>query len=118
MIETTENDVNLIEEDEEAPTLFNDDFLPKKSEENNVVKNVKTIKKYSKNINNSTKIKVSCIFILMNEKGERKEYLGLLVSGSTKSLNSEELVKNCKMKQKKTMEIGIPIQVNFGPTNW
>jgi len=63
-----ENDVNLIEDDEEVPTLFGEEFIPMKREENSIVNNMKVIKKYPENTNNSTKVKVSCIFTLMNEK--------------------------------------------------
>jgi len=98
MIEEVELDVNLIKEDEEAPTLSEEDILPVKKEENNIVNNIRSIKKYPENVNNSTKVKVSCIFTLVNEKGQRNEYLGLLDTGSTKSLISEELVKKYRMK--------------------
>ena len=98
MIEEVEFDVNLIKEDEEAPTLFEEDILPVKKEENNIVNNIRSIKKYPENVNNSTKVKVSCIFTLVNEKGQRNEYLGLLDTGSTKSLISKELVKKYRMK--------------------
>lgn len=72
--------------------MFGEDILPVKKEENNIDK------KYPENVNNSTKVKVSCIFTLMNEKGQRNEYLGLLDTTSTKSLISKELVKKYRMK--------------------
>ena len=101
MIEEAEDDVNLIEDDEEPPTLFEEDIPIVKKEENNIVTNTRAIKRYMENANNSTKVKVSCIFTLTNEKGWRNKYLGLLDTGSTKSLINKELVKKYKMKTEK-----------------
>ena len=65
--------------------------IPEK-EENNIVNNVKQLRKYSEQKNNDLKVKVCCIFTLIKQ-GKKREYLGLLGTGSAKSLISSELVE-------------------------
>ena len=98
-----ENDVYLIQDDKESLTLLDKDIpmitIPKK-EENNIVNNVKQLRKYSEQKDNDFKVKVCCIFTL-TKQGKKREYLGLLDTGSTKSLISAELVEEYEMETEK-----------------
>ena len=108
MIEEVEN-MHLIQYEEKTPILFDEDVPMKKintKEENNIVNNVRHLEKHSKRKNDNSNVKVCCVFTLTRKEGKKKEYLGLLDTGSTKSLISAELVKNMKWKLKKMKETG------------
>ena len=98
-----ENEMHLIQDDEEITTLLDKHIpmikIPEK-EENNIVDNVKQLRKYSEQKNNDLKVKVCCIFTL-TKQGKEREYLGLLDTGSTKSLISSELVEEYEMETEK-----------------
>ena len=101
MVEEIE-DTHLIQYEEETPTLFDEDALIKKintKEENNIVINVRHLDKYYTKEKDNQKIKVCCV--KTRKEGKKTEYLGLLDTGSTKSLISAELVKKYEMKTKK-----------------
>ena len=133
IIEESEDEMFLIEEDQAGPTLFDeeddeitelavrisdsdrddsknevdptdrDEEKPDKesevnnSEETNIVNNIRAIKTQTNEIT-SNKVRVSCIFSLKNKKGERKEYLGLLDTGSTRGLINEDVVQDHELE--------------------
>ena len=98
------DDTHLIQYEEEFPTLFDED-VPMKTintkEENDIVNNVRPLEQSSKRENDNPKVKVCCVFTLTGKEGKKKEYLGLLDTGSTKSLISAELVKKYEMETEK-----------------
>ena len=57
----TEHNTHFIQHDKQTPTL-----------------NIKQFKKYSKEENNKSKVKVCCIFTSTGIEGKKQEYLGLL----------------------------------------
>ena len=72
-----------------------DDDTNKYIKEMNIV-NLQRKEKGTKEITGT--LRASCSFTLMDEKGKRIKYLGLLDTGSTGSLMSKELVEKHNMK--------------------
>ena len=87
---------NLLDIEENGPTLFNkqrkDKTQNEEFEEVNTVNNLKILNKQENSTNQkNVRPRASCIFTLEDDIGSKQEYLGLLDAGSTKSLISEDL---------------------------
>ena len=115
--------------DKMEPTLFGEDVFkkPTKNEEVYIVNNVRSIRKQEiGQSEKKDKPRVSFIFTLENKDRVKTEYLGLIDPSSSKSLISEELVRQHEMPTKtnngvlttntgnfKTSEIAIASKITF-----
>ena len=97
---------NLLDIEEEGPMLLDEPTFKMhrniENEETHIVNNMRAVKKIEDiREETSKKIRVSCVFTLEDNHGNKTKYLGLLDTGSTKILSSEELVRKYEMKTMK-----------------